>query len=122
MPSDARCVLLVSRDATLREDATYSFPSEFEVLVADDARDAIRVVGSRTPDIAIVDIRTGSSGGFNLTREMQNIGSLRDVPVLMLLERRQDGWLAEQAGAQRWRTKPVEGTDLVQEALSLLPS
>jgi hypothetical protein len=40
----------------------------------------------------------------------------------MLLERHQDSWLAKQAGARRWRTKPVDGEELLREALEILPS
>ena len=115
-------VLVVSDDPLLREDATYSFPEGFDVLLAGDARDALRIMDSRPPAVAIVDIKTGSAGGYNLVREMQQLTALHDIPVLMLLERRQDSWLASQAGARRWRTKPVDGLDLVQEASSLLPS
>jgi two-component system, OmpR family, response regulator len=117
-----KVVVVVTEDADLREDAVYSFPTGFEVLIADDARHALRIMAERQPSLAIVDIQTGSSGGFNLAREMNQVGNLADVPVLMLIERPQDSWLAGQSGAQKWRTKPVDGADLVREALALLPS
>ena len=122
MNSPKRVILVVSDDPVLREDATYSFPDEFDVLLADDARDALRIMDARRPALAIVDIKTGSAGGFNLAREMHSVAGLDDVPILMLLERHQDSWLASQAGARRWRTKPVEGWELLEEASELLPS
>lgn len=122
MAEASKVVLLVTDDAELREDTTYSFPTGFEVVVAGDAREAMLAMRSQKPVVAIVDIQTGSAGGFNLTREMNQIANLSGVPVLMLLERHQDSWLAGQAGAARWRTKPVAGIDLVHEALDLLPS
>jgi DNA-binding response OmpR family regulator len=122
MAEAEKVVVLVTGDPDLREDATYSFPPPFEVVVAGDAREALRIMKSRRPSLAIVDTKTGSAGGFNLAREMHAAPTLEDVPVLMLLERHQDSWLAGQAGARRWRTKPVDGIELVQEALELLPS
>lgn len=122
MADAARIVVVVSDDADLREDATYSFPAPYEVLVANDARDALRIMSKRHPSLAIVDIHTGSAGGFNLAREMRAAAALEGVPVLMLLERHQDSWLAKQAGAHRWRIKPIDGDDLYREALQLLPS
>jgi DNA-binding response OmpR family regulator len=116
-----KVVVVVTDDPDLREDATYSFPTGFEVVLADDARDALRIMSVRRPVLAIVDLKTGSAGGFNLAREMHSVEALADIPVLMLLERHQDSWLASQAGARRWRTKPVDGDALVQEALELLP-
>ena len=117
-----RVVVVVTEDAELREDTVYSFPSGFEVLVADDARHALRIMSENQPALAIVDIQTGSAGGFNLAREMNQAGNLANVPVLMLIERPQDSWLAGQSGASKWRIKPVDGADLVREALALLPS
>jgi DNA-binding response OmpR family regulator len=122
MTDPSKVVVLVSDDPGLREDVTYSFPDEYDVLLARDAREALRMMDARPPVLAIVDIKTGSAGGFNLAREMHNVAGLNGIPVLMLLERHQDGWLARQAGAVRWRTKPVEGWELVQEATSLLAS
>ena len=45
---------------------------------------------------------------------------LRDVPTLMLLERVQDAWLAREAGATAYLTKPVDAGELVTETLALL--
>jgi hypothetical protein len=39
---------------------------------------------------------------------------------MMLLDRDQDRWLAQQAGAKLIRTKPIDTSDLVADALSLL--
>jgi DNA-binding response OmpR family regulator len=122
MTQPQKVVVVVSDDPGLREDASYSFPDEFDVLLASDARDALRIMDARPPSLAIVDIKTGSAGGFNLVREMDHLAALENVPVLMLLEREQDSWLAGQAGAQRWRTKPVEGWQLVDEAKALVAS
>lgn len=120
MPSPKKVILVVSDDPTLREDASYSFPEEYDVLLARDARDALRIMDARPPSLAIVDIKTGSAGGYSLAREMHSVATLDDVPILMLLERHQDSWLARQAGARRWATKPVEGRELVREATELL--
>ena len=110
----------MSDDPTLREDVTYSSPSDCDVIVADDARQAITLMHERRPAVAIVEIHTGSAGGYGLTREMFEDPELTRIPVLMLIDRVQDGWLAEQAGAARWRTKPVDGALLVDEALALI--
>jgi hypothetical protein len=45
---------------------------------------------------------------------------LREVPRLILLERRQDSWLAAQAGATSYRVMPITDQELVEEALALL--
>ena len=53
-----KVIVVVSDDPDLREDASYSFPSEYQVVLANDARDALRVMESHHPVLAIVDIKT----------------------------------------------------------------
>ena len=45
---------------------------------------------------------------------------LKDVPVLMLLQRREDAWLSRQGSADAFLVKPVAGDVLVREALALI--
>jgi DNA-binding response OmpR family regulator len=51
---------------------------------------------------------------------MSYFDRLSDVPIVMLLEREQDGWLARQAGAAHVLVKPVETSALVDAALALV--
>lgn len=112
-------VLVVTDDESLREETSFAFPSDVEVLTARDARDALAVMKERRVSLVVADIQTGSSGGFGLAKEMAFDGELADIPILMLLERDQDIWLARQAGARRVRTKPIDSAELVKEALAL---
>ena len=112
-------VLVVTNERGAGEDAVSGFPSDVEVDVAADARSAWSLLQSRTPAVVVVDLRTGSAGGFALARDMKANARLSKVPILMLLERDQDGWLAKQAGATRWLVKPVGIENIVSEAVSL---
>lgn len=115
-----RYVLLVSDDRHLAEEATYSFPQDLDVKVAVDATEALRYMDLAPPEVAILEIRSGNSGGVAVAEEMSQREGLRDVPILMLLERPQDEWLAKGAGANATRVQPLEASDLVDEALSLI--
>ena len=55
-----------------------------------------------------------------MARQMGEVADLKDVPVFILLQREHDAWLAKQAGAALYRTKPIDTTDLVADALSLI--
>ena len=113
-------VLVVSDDPFIREEAKFGFPQEIDVELAWDAREALTLARAQIPSVVVVDIRTGSAGGFSLSRELKQVTALENVPVLMLLEREQDSWLAKQAGAVAYRTKPLDTTLLVEDALSLV--
>ena len=112
--------MVVSRDLALIEEARYGFPEDIEVVHAKDAYDAAAILNGKRPAAVILDLRSGNAGGFATAREMDQVPELREVPVLMLLQRDQDSWLAEQAGAQLYRTKPIETSALVSDALSLI--
>jgi DNA-binding response OmpR family regulator len=53
---------------------------------------------------------------------MSQLHGSRDVPVMMLVEREQDRWLAETAGARIVLVRPADASELVTRALALLPS
>ena len=113
-------VLVVSDDESVLDDAEFGFPSDAEVKTASDARAAREVLKDFQPSVVITDLMTGSAGGFVVAREMSQMEALKDVPVLILLDRDQDSWLADQAGAAMHRTKPVTAEGLAADALSLI--
>jgi DNA-binding response OmpR family regulator len=113
-------IVVVTRDPRLAEMARYGFTPEFEIEVVTDAREALATMTRAAPSVAVVELRAGSAGGFALARDMHQNDRLRDVPILMVLERDQDAWLAKQAGADAIRTKPVGVADLVADTLALI--
>ena len=115
-------VLVVSDDPVVQDEICFGFPSGVEVTAAVDAREAWKVMEERLPSVAIIEIRTGSAGGFGLARDMSQRKDLQDVPILMLLERIQDRWLASTAGARAVLVQPVDIGALVTGTLELLPT
>jgi DNA-binding response OmpR family regulator len=115
-------ILVVTDDQHVRAEVVDAFPSDLLVKLAADSREASRLMERLTPALVIVDLRTGSAGGYGLVRDMAQDGRLNDVPVMMLLERPQDAWLAKTAGASLIRTKPISTEQLIRDARSLIPS
>lgn len=87
---------------------------------AHDAREAWVCLQERTPSAVVVDLQAGSAGGFALTRDMSYDARFADIPVVILLERDQDGWLARQAGASLYRIKPVVAGELMRDIEELI--
>ena len=115
-------LLLVSDDDRLRSEVANALSGAMSVKIAGDSRQASDLMKRFTPSLVIGDIRTGSAGSVGLVRDMRQDGRLRDVPVLMLLERPQDAWLAKTSGADLVRTKPVSIEQLLRDVASLAPS
>lgn len=111
-------VLLVSDDPLLRDQARWAFPADVSVSFAVDSRDAWRQLQHSPPSVVVVDLQTGNAGGYGLTRDMAEDEALASVPVVILLEREQDGWLARGSGATSYHTKPLATGDLVREVLA----
>jgi DNA-binding response OmpR family regulator len=113
-------VLVVTDDPLVREEARYGFPAGVTVSFAVDARDAERALESERPTVVVVDMQTGNAGGFALAKQMSESSALADVPVLILLQRPQDAWLAKAAGAAAHRTKPLAPGGLSRALLALV--
>jgi CheY-like chemotaxis protein len=111
-------VLVVSDDIVVRDQARWAFPAGVTVSFAVDSRDAWQQLQQRAPSVVVVDMQTGNAGGYGLTRDMSEDENLARVPVVILLEREQDEWLARSSGATAYRTKPIATGDLVRAVMS----
>jgi DNA-binding response OmpR family regulator len=79
--------------------------------VCREGRVVVDVVAEREPDLAILDLQVGSKGGMAITMAMrldESAGMLPHVPVIMLLDRRADVFLARRSGADGWLIKPLD--------------
>jgi DNA-binding response OmpR family regulator len=61
-------------------------------------------------DVAVVDLRVGSMGGVAITRDFR--ARAARVPVVLLLDRQADTFLAGRSGADAWVTKPFTASAL----------
>lgn len=113
-------VVLLSDDDHLREALWFGSPNGVQISFATDAREAWKLMTSSAPSVLVGEIRTGSAGAVGLARDMSQHRLLKDVPILMLLERGQDEWLARQAGADKTLVQPVVGDELIAETLALM--
>ena len=122
MSSEKSSIFFVTDDAVLKEGFRYGFPQDIDVVITSDSRTAMKRMMEQTPDVAVIEIRTGSAGGFGLARDMSQLRALQNVPILMLVEREQDRWLADTAGARTVLVQPVDPAELVANTLALLPA
>ena len=69
------------------------------------------MVAESTPDLVVLDLQIGNMGGIAACLHLRHeagAGRLPDVPVLMLLDRQADVFLAKRSGADGWVVKPLD--------------
>jgi DNA-binding response OmpR family regulator len=112
-------VLLVSPDPATRDTMAVAMrgverasgePVEF--VHAKDGVQGIRLAWRELPDVVVADEIASRAGAFAVTRDLK--GAARPFPgvIVILLDRRQDAWLAEWSGADAWFVKPVNPFEL----------
>ena len=94
-----------------------------EVVEVRSGPELVASVQEDPPDLVIVDMQMGNMGGMAVCLELRLDESYLDlphVPVLMLLDRRPDVFLARRSGAEGWLVKPLDPVRLRQATRSLL--
>jgi DNA-binding NarL/FixJ family response regulator len=89
-----------------------------------DSGDAVPpAVRERHPDLVITDLQVGSMGGMAIALELrleESAGRMPHVPILMLLDRRADVFLARRSAAEGWLVKPLDPLRIRRAVRTLL--
>lgn len=104
-------ILIVTDNARDRDrvHAALSIPGN-ELIDHDDPNTAADRAAETHADVAVVDLRLGSMGGMAVAREFRS--RPERVPVVLLLDREVDTFLAGRSGADAWVVKPIEAAGL----------
>lgn len=100
------------------------YEPDFQVAEIADPRAVAAAVIQHPPDVVVTDLQVGTMGGMAITRELRDaaiIARFPPVPVVMLVDRRADVFLARRGGASAWVVKPFTAQELrraVSEALA----
>jgi DNA-binding response OmpR family regulator len=117
--------VLIATDA----DAVFD---EVEAALVDEETTVVReregkavagAVAASTPDLVVLDLQLGNMGGIASCLHLRHeagAGRLPEVPVLMLLDRQADVFLARRSGADGWVVKPLDAFALRKAAMAIL--
>jgi DNA-binding NarL/FixJ family response regulator len=118
-------VLIASDEAWIREEVRSVLSGQADVRVREVASgaDAVAAVHESLPALLVLDLQIGNMGGMATCLELrldESAGRLGHVPVLMLLDRRADVFLARRAGAEGFVIKPLDPIRLRRAVAALL--
>ena len=96
--------------------------SAYEVRVARDGEEALRLAESFVPDLVLLDVMMPARNGFEVCRAIRQNPALRSVKILMLTARGRDverDW-GLGLGADGYVTKPFSTKELLASVKGLL--
>ncbi len=108
-----RRVLLVEDDKALRRFLEISLQrSGYEVVLAADGLEAMKLVLASTVDIVVTDAMMPNLSGYELCRFLRNSPTLAHLPIVLLSGSQPRQGSAEKELADEFLTKPVAQDDL----------
>ncbi|MGH2530339.1 MAG: response regulator [Actinomycetota bacterium] len=120
-------VLLVSPEPESRELMRLAVASierrmggELEFVDAADGEQGLRIAFRERPDAVVADEFASRMGAFALAKDLRGAEEPYPGAIVIVLERRQDSWLAKWSGADAWFVKPIDPFELADRLLELV--
>ncbi len=119
------------RTVLLATDADW-VADDVEAALADDDTEIVRtragaevvdLTAELEPDLVVLDLQIGNMGGMAACMALrleEGSGRLDPVPILMMLDRPHDDFLARRSAADGWIAKPLDPFRLRRAATALL--
>lgn len=118
-------ILVVADASWVRNEVHAALTTpDFDLTDLDDPVEAAATAASKGVDAVVVDLQVGSMGGMAVVRDVRdrcNADGKHHLPVIMLLDRAADGFLAKRAGAAAWLVKPFTAHDIRAAVASAFP-
>jgi DNA-binding response OmpR family regulator len=109
-------ILLVADETWVVTDVAAALAdTRYSITVTSDPRSVAGATRDNTPDVVIVDLQVGSMGGMAVTRSVRDafaVAGGQAPPVVLLLDRDADSFLAGRSGATAWVRKPFGASEL----------
>jgi DNA-binding response OmpR family regulator len=95
---------------------------KYEILVAGDGEEGIRVAKAERPDLVLLDVVMPRMGGFEALKALRAEPSLEGMPILMVTTRGEMDNVMEgfEQGCNEYITKPVDRAELLTKVRSYL--
>ncbi len=111
VPDMSKVLLVADASWVQNQIAAALSDSGTEVREVEDPRTALDEVIDFEPDVIIIDMQIGSMGGMAVARAIRS-ANIADTPLVLLLDRAADAFLAKRASAHAWLTKPITAQGL----------
>jgi two-component system, OmpR family, KDP operon response regulator KdpE len=108
-------ILVVADEPWVANDVRAALADHrYSITNVSDPRRAVDHLATNAVDVVLVDMQVGSMGGMAVARSVR--GTTREgtvaPPVIILIDRDADSFLAKRAGAADWVRKPFGSSEL----------
>lgn len=120
---EKQIVYIVEDDTSIRELEMYALKNaSFEVSGFADGMELMNAMGSRVPDIILLDIMLPNEDGLDILKRIRNSALYCNVPVIMVTARTSeiDAVKGLDMGADDYITKPFGVMELVSRVKAIL--
>ncbi|MGA1603509.1 MAG: response regulator transcription factor [Prochlorothrix sp.] len=121
--SGQQTILAVDDSKIMQEMILRALQADYEVVVSDNAVDALAAICHRSVDLMLLDVSMPDIDGLELCRTVRSMPQFKDLPIIMLTSRNTpfDKVQGRVAGATEYLTKPFEPEQLRQAIETALP-
>ncbi len=109
-------IIVIADEPWTRNEVHAALPEpDYTLIDHEDPATSNDVVRTEEPDAVVIDLQVGSMGGMAIARDLHQqaaMAELDSVPVVLLLDRQADSFLAKRAGVAAWVTKPFTAHDI----------
>jgi DNA-binding response OmpR family regulator len=122
---EAPLVLVADDEEDIRSLVAFRLKrAGYEVITAADGEEALLLATTRLPDLDVLDMMMPKATGLVVTRSMREHEATKDIPIILLTARAQEGDVTRgfEAGADDYVKKPFSPQDLQARVQALLES
>ena len=116
-------ILIAEDERDIRELVNFSLQfGGFTVVQAANGAEAVELAQKELPDLILMDVRMPKMTGYEACRQMKSLPELRDIPVVFLSAKGQEGEIQTglEAGAEEYILKPFAPDELVKQVQAVL--
>jgi CheY-like chemotaxis protein len=116
-------ILIAEDERDIRELVIFSLQfGGFTVVQATNGVEAVEQAQKELPDLILMDVRMPKMTGYEACRQVKSLPELRDVPVVFLSAKGQEGEIQTglEAGAEEYILKPFAPDELVKQVQAVL--
>lgn len=110
-------ILLVEDESDISRPLAFRLRKKgFEVFIAEDGEEALRLAFLEKPDLVILDLMLPKLPGEEVCKRIRADQTIGQVPIIMLTAKASeiDHIVGKTAGANMYMTKPFEANDLLK--------